>query len=130
MKKQDLLKKIENYAFRFESTYDRACRKYAYEIVSLLEDEQVDNLKWERYKAFDVSLLNGASDVFEYSYGGCSLISDFEIASRILTPSAFKRKQRDGYILPPARSRNWFDVQGDAIYRACCIINIILGREY
>ena len=53
----------------------------------------------------------------KYSYGGCSLIYDSQIAERLCTPSEFKKK--DGGRLAPNSKESWLDVQTRALYQAC-----------
>ena len=66
-------------------------------------------------------MLNGATDWKEYSYGGNSCIYDWEIAERLVTPSAIKRKTRkDGSINQMANSyESWLDLQARALRQAC-----------
>ena len=61
-------------------------------------------------------LLNGASDWSQYSWGGCSLIYDGDIAERLCTPSELK-KTRNGERRPNSRE-DWLDVQARALYQA------------
>ena len=62
-------------------------------------------------------LLNGAMDWEDYSYGGCSLIYDSQIAERLCTPSELKKK--DGGRLEPNSQESWLDVQTRALRQAC-----------
>lgn len=61
-------------------------------------------------------LLNGARDWSEYSWGGCALIYDGDIAARVCTPSELRRThggQRD-----PNPREAWLDVQARALCQA------------
>lgn len=62
-------------------------------------------------------MLNGARDWSEYSYGGCSLIYDGDIAERLCTPGELKRT-RHGERRPNSRE-GWLDVQARALSQAC-----------
>ena len=62
-------------------------------------------------------MLNGATDWREYSWGGCSLIYDGDIAERLCTPSELK-KTRGGERRPNSREE-WLDTQARALYQAC-----------
>ena len=62
------------------------------------------------------ALLNGAKDWSQYSWGGCSLIYDPDIASRLCCPSELK-KTRNGERRPNSREE-WLDVQARALYQA------------
>ena len=61
--------------------------------------------------------MNGAMDWEDYSYGGCSLIYDGDIAERLCTPSELKKK--DGGRLAPNSQESWLDVQTIALRQAC-----------
>ena len=65
--------------------------------------------------------LNGAENWKQYSYGGCSLCYDFQIATRLCTPSEFERVER-GNKQPNSRE-NWLDVQSRALYQAWQIVS-------
>lgn len=67
-------------------------------------------------KVLNKCLLNGASDWNQYSWGGCSLIYDPEIAARLCTPSELKRT-RNGERNPNSRE-TWLDVQARALFQA------------
>lgn len=64
-------------------------------------------------------LLNGAQDWKQYSEGGCSLIYDGDIATRLCSPSELRKVQykEGGYKEPNARE-NWIDVQARALRQA------------
>lgn len=59
---------------------------------------------------------NGAGTWREYSYGGCALIYDCDIAERLCTPSELKKKR--GGDLNPNSSETWLDVQARALSQA------------
>lgn len=115
MKTKELLIKVES--LKGKSAWERGVNEYAYEIVESIadyvEDVTVDNV--------EEVLLNGASDWSQYSYGGCSLIYDGDIAERLCTPSELKKVTRkDGSISDKANSREtWLDCQARALYQAC-----------
>lgn len=60
--------------------------------------------------------LNGAENWDEYSWGGCSLIYNGDIAERLCTPSELK-KTRNGERRPNNREE-WLDVQARALRQA------------
>lgn len=66
------------------------------------------------------NILNGARDWREYSYGGCSLIYDRDIAERLCSPSELKRN--DGGRLPPNGNETWLDCQARALYQASRLV--------
>lgn len=67
-------------------------------------------------KVLEKGLLNGAKDWNQYSWGGCSLIYDGDIAARLCTPSELKRN-RNGERRPNSREE-WLDVQARALCKA------------
>jgi hypothetical protein len=85
--------------------------------VELYEAELREFLAENNLPATRESLLNGASNWSEYSYGGCSCIYDADIAERLCSPSELKRK-RGGELQPNSRE-SWLDVQARALNQAC-----------
>ena len=100
------------------SAYKRGIKKYTDELLDNLEER---SQSYERLpkneKELEEWLLNGAMSWDEYSYGGCSLIYDGDIAERLCTPSELKKK--DGGRLAPNSQESWLDVQIRALYQAC-----------
>lgn len=99
------------------SAWDRGVNAYALELAAALENRA-------SYEDHDPSrdecrewMLNGARDWSEYSYGGCSLIYDGDIAERLCTPGELKRT-RHGERRPNSRE-GWLDVQARAPSQAC-----------
>jgi hypothetical protein len=105
--KQDITNAIE--ATKPRSAWDRAVKTYALELMDSLDGD---------YRA--VALLNGAENWRAYSYGGCALIYDAEIAERVCSHSELKRK-RGGELAPNARE-SWLDCQARALSQAACLI--------
>ena len=58
--------------------------------LELLEDFPEDQ-EFYASPADKKALLNGADDWSQYSWGGCSLIYDGDIAERLCTPSELKK---------------------------------------
>jgi hypothetical protein len=85
--------------------------------VDLYAHELCERLVENRLEATKGNMLNGAADWREYSYGGCSLIYDADIAERLCTPSELKRKR--GGELPPSGQETWLDCQARALRQAC-----------
>lgn len=119
---------IENKPVR--SAWNRGVKSYA---VGLL-DELAENIQGGYIDPEDLdspallkkALLNGAADWAQYSWGGCSLIYDGDIAERLCTPSEYKRKR--GGELQPNSQETWLDVQARALSKAAnCIINAARG---
>ena len=98
------------------SAWRRGVRAYALEMIEGSDGElsSVADLKKE--------LLNGAANWREYSYGGCALIYDSEIAELLCSPSEYRRT-REGERAPNARE-SWLEVQARALGQAA---NLIAG---
>lgn len=108
------------------SCWDRGVNLYVSEILENIE-ENLDYKTWYNFptltsvKDLEKIALNGAENWKQYSYGGCSLCYDFEIAIRLCTPSEFERVER-GNKQPNSRE-NWLDVQSRALYQAWQIVS-------
>ena len=100
------------------SAYKRGVKEYTDELLDNLEEraQSYERLP-KNEKELEEWLLNGAMSWDEYSYGGCSLIYNGDIAERLCTPSELKKK--DGGRLAPNSNESWLDVQIRALYQAC-----------
>lgn len=101
------------------SAWEHGVRRYEKDLISDL----YQFLYTESITAADLApqtiesaMLNGASDWSEYSWGGCSLIYDGDIARRLCNPSELKRT-REGQ-RQPNNHEQWLDVQARALYQA------------
>ena len=110
MTRTELLNKLNERTDR--SAWDKAVTLYAYELVEALEVEELP----EDFAEFKNLMLNGASDWSQYSWGGSSLIYDYDIAERTCTPSELK-KTKGGERRPNSREE-WLDVQARALSQA------------
>lgn len=102
------------------SSWKKGVTIYALEILDNLE-EQIDGgylteKIFESPKLLDKAMLNGAKDWDQYSWGGCSLIYDGDIAERLCSPSELK-KTRNGERKPNS-GEEWLDVQARALSQA------------
>jgi hypothetical protein len=102
------------------SAWDKGVTQYALEMVGRL-GEQINGGYFEELdltepKKVWAALLNGAANWNQYSWGGCSLIYDGDIAERLCCPSELK-KTRNGERRPNSREE-WLDVQARALYQA------------
>ena len=106
------------------SAWNKGVKLYALE---LLEDLK-EGIEGGWYYDDDITaprilekmLLNGASSWSEYSWGGCSLIHNGEIAERLCTLSELK-KTRNGE-RKPNKEEEWIDTQARALYQAAQLI--------
>lgn len=102
------------------SAWDKGVTEYALELVEQL-GEQIDGGYFEESglsepKKIRVALLNGATNWSQYSWGGCSLVYDSDIAERLCCPSELK-KTRNGERRPNSQEE-WLDVQARALHQA------------
>lgn len=117
-----LVEKIPN-----TSAWKRGVKEYTDELLDNLEEKAQRYKRLPRNnKELEEWLLNGAMDWTEYSYAGCSLIYDSQIAERLCTPSELKKK--DGGRLAPNSQESWLDTQARALRQACSRIKIIIRK--
>ena len=106
------------------SAWSRGVNVYALEMLEELEDAiaggyfEADDLAAP--KLLQRQLLNGADNWKAYSWGGCSLIYDRDIAERLCSPSELK-KTKNGEKAPNA-AEAWLDVQARALYQAAALL--------
>lgn len=102
------------------SAWDKGVTKYALELVDQLGEQinggYFEELDLTESKKVRAALLNGAADWSQYSWDGCSLIYDSDIAERLCNPSELK-KTRNGERRPNSREE-WLDVQARALFQA------------
>ena len=112
---REIEKELESRKDR--SAWDKGVTVYALELLEeyrdLAEHEGRDAADRAEFKKW---LLNGADSWEAYSWGGCSLIYDGDIAERLCSPSEYKRS-REGERRPNSREE-WLDVQARALYQA------------
>ena len=114
MMKKELMEKIENV--KANSAWKEGVKNYAVDLVDGLEIDELPET-WEELKAL---LLNGAENWNQYSWGGCALIYDCDIAELLCSPSELKRKKY-GELKPNSREE-WLDVQARALAQAAACI--------
>ena len=111
--------------FPNRSAWKRGVKEYTDELLDNLEEKAQYYERLPRNeKELKEWLLNGVMDLAEYSYGGCSLIYDSQIAERLCTPSEFKRKDSGRLALNGQES--WLDVQT----RALCQAHSRIARKF
>ena len=102
------------------SAWDKGVTAYALDLLDQLKEAveggyfDMENLLAPRM--LRSALLNGAGSWSEYSWGGCSLIYDSDIANRLCTPSELKRTH-SGERRPNSREE-WLDTQARALFQA------------
>lgn len=100
---------IENKKTR--SAWGKGVKLYALELLDSFGDGE---------EITEKNALNGADNWSAYSWGGCALIYNEDIAVRLCTPSELK-KTRCGERRPNSREE-WLDVQARALYQAWLLI--------
>ena len=127
----EIRQEIENKKPR--SAWDKGVKEYALELLEDMENERklAKETDMAVYPAtLEAELLNGAMNWKQYSWGGCSLVYDMQIAKRLCSPSELK-KTRNGERQPNA-SEQWLDVQTRALHQAenmiyACIHSIVIN---
>lgn len=103
------------------SAWGKGVTAYAIDLLEELNEQieggYVDLDDLETIGQAKVLFLNGADSWNSYSWGGCSLIYDYEIAERLCTPSELKRTNNGER--KPNRSEEWLDTQARALNQAC-----------
>lgn len=107
----------EDKAAKSRSAWERGVGEYA---VELLDSFDCDGDGDKQVEITMELLLNGASDWKAYSYGGCSLIYDGDIAERVCCPSELKRSKNGER--KPSANEEWLDVQARALYHAALFL--------
>ena len=112
------------------SQWNRAVTDDAYDLIVSL-DESIEHTTQDMIngtkcsyisellnnrKAIENAMLNGARDWSQYSWGGCALAYDGDIAEHYCTPSELKRT-RNGERRPNS-SEEWLDMQARALAQA------------
>lgn len=107
---------IENSKAR--SAWSKGVKDFALDLLENIRD--LNGREVETRKELETALLNGARDWREYSWGGCSLIYNADIAERLCSPSELKRTRSGEW--RPNRREEWLDVQARALYQAFRLI--------
>ena len=113
MNKEATLKNLK--AVKCRSAWDKGVKEYAYMLLDnifLHSDYKAIN----DCKSLHEVLLNGAKDWKQFSYGGCALVPNEQIAKTLCSPSELK-KCKNG-MLRPNKKEQWLDVQTRALIQA------------
>lgn len=109
------IKALENVKAR--SAWMKGVKAYAVVMMEGIENADAIHSKEELKKA----ILNGAFNWKNYSYGGCALVYNRDIAERLCTPSEFRKVC--GGLYNPNKYENWLDVQARALEQAYYMIS-------
>lgn len=99
-------------AAKTRSAWDRGVNEYALELLEKYEW----NYGADACAPCEKDLLNGADNWKQYSWGGCSLIYNADIAERLCNPSELKKTK--GGEKRPNRNEEWLDTQARALFQA------------
>ena len=104
------------------SAWNRGVYAYAFDILESLDSGTTFRDYGRDLWALDSEeiALNGASDWSEYSWSGCALIYDSDIARRLCTPSELRRTHNGER--RPNKSEEWLDTQARALHQAWALI--------
>lgn len=106
------------------SAWAHGVKAYALELLDNLAELNAD--QFADLAAVRAALLKGAQDWKQYSWGGCSLICNGDIAARCCTPSEYKRSH-DGENAPSS-CEAWLDVQARALSQAARLVCEAVGE--
>lgn len=104
---------------RTRSAWERGVVAYAESMLDELEPEEELHPR-----TVEKALLNGAPSWHDYSWGGCALIYDRDIARRLCCPSELRRT-RGGERRPNA-TEEWLDTQARACFQAAQLVKRIV----
>ena len=116
------------------SAWSKGVEAYALDLLDSLEEQVEDGyfdfelIKKGNYHLICKAFLNGAACWRDFSWGGCSLIYDYDIAKRLCNKSELKRT-KNGFRKPNKRE-DWLDVQTRALFQASKIVCIAIGEVY
>lgn len=106
------------------SAWEKGVKAYALEFFEYPSDKGIKlSDKVPEPRILEDILLNGAKDWKHYSWGGCSLVYDIDIAKTLCSPSELKKALKmDKYgittLRKPNPSEEWLDTQARALFQA------------
>lgn len=116
MKKEKIIEMLNSRKDR--SAWDKGVTVYAHMILENVPEGTVPTKEL---------LLNGADSWEQYSYGGCVLVYDCDIAETLCTTSELKKTK--GGVRNPNSHETWLDVQTRALRQACARIMFYARME-
>ena len=101
--------------------WNKGVKEYAEDLLETYKDRA----EYEGHEAvttaeFKEWILNGAANWTQYSWSGCSLIYDYDIAKRLCNPTELKRTHNGNK--KPNNREEWLDTQARALYQAAAIL--------
>lgn len=125
MKLENVLANIE--ATKARSAWAKGVKVYAYELAENLAYYDLEEIGHSK-KLVEKAMLDGASDWSQYSWGGCSLIYDCDIAERLSNPTELKRTRHGKRY--PNKNEQWLDTQARALFQASKIVHDAVCAEH
>lgn len=122
----ELVKAIEQEQKKARSAWRKGVCTYALMLIDLADDLE-NAISDNSVNIMRKSLLNGATDFKEYSYGGCAFVENEMIARTLCNNTEYKRT--NGGDKNPNSRENWLDVQARALGQACYLILLILFEK-
>ena len=113
MNKEATLDKLK--AVKCRSAWSKGVKEYAYMLLDNIFSNR-DYKAMTNVTSLHEALLRSAKNWKRYSYGGCALISNEQIAKTLCSPSELK-KYKNG-MLRPNKQDTWLDVQAKALVQA------------
>ena len=115
-------KAIRNEAGR--SAWSKGVNRYALDLLDGIREGVrggwIDKRDLCNARMIERHLLNGAPSWQEYSWGGCSLIYDTDIAKRLCAP--YELRAMDNGRKDPNHRERWLDTQARALFQAAAIV--------
>lgn len=111
-----------------KSAWSRGVTLYALDILNeIIEDSgsryfPVKDGKVDNTHCYTATLIGKHYDFWHmYSWGGGSLVYNYDIAERLCTPSEFRKAEKNDFFRANKREE-WLDVQARALYQASNMI--------
>lgn len=110
-----------------KSAWRKGVKNYAIDLLDELADGFGNEYQFDNTVDLENGLLNGAINWNDYSYGGCALVYDEDIAKALCTPSELKKSKNARY--NPNCRETWIDVQTRALKQAWLLIRNIAKEQ-
>lgn len=99
----EIIKKLESLKCR--SAWNRAVRDDA---INMLQETELDTIDLSNIYLLEKALLGGAESWHQYSWGGCGLIYDCDIAKHYCNNTELKLTKNG--LKQPNNKEQWLDV--------------------
>lgn len=114
------------------SAWNKGVHAYALDLVAELETNVHDGYytldQIRTPSELEKVMLNGARDWSQYSWGGCALCYDWQVAKCLCTPSELKRT-RNGERKPNPHEE-WLDTQARALNQAAGRVRLAVRQAF